>query len=221
MPPELGHGLDAAADLRGGVFVRELRAVRAGAQLEHPPLRVGEAGDDRVDALPIRFAALPPLFELLLGAAALSPRCRLWREGWPRFRPRRDLLRETEVPTRGRPLELLRLAIGHEQVSSRVSANETNWRSEAADRASVTFPRSRARRKRTPSPACQLSVRITARVFKHSNGRTTVAGLRRRRSKLSLLPPEALGTAAGVLPPSSAQASLSHAGSNHRFPLSR
>ena len=54
----------------------------------------------------------------------------------------RNLLREAGVPTNGCPLVLLWLAVAEESVSSRASANPTNWTSEAADRASVTFPRS-------------------------------------------------------------------------------
>ena len=68
--------------------------------------------------------------------------------------------------------------------------------------------------------ACQLSVRIEARVFRLSHGRNTVAGLRRRRSNTSRPSHESRRNRSRHSPASSAQPSVSHAGLDRRFPRS-
>jgi hypothetical protein len=60
----------------------------------------------------------------------------------------RHLLEEADVPAGGGALVLLRLLVSKEKGELECSASPTNPSSEAADRASVTFSRSSARRKR-------------------------------------------------------------------------
>jgi hypothetical protein len=60
----------------------------------------------------------------------------------------RDLLREAKVPASRRSPVFLRLAICEEERQLERLDQRDDWSSEAAESASVTFSRSRARRKR-------------------------------------------------------------------------
>src|SRR4029450_9659451 len=58
------------------------------------------------------------------------------------------LLEEADVPAHGSPFVLVRVSICEQERQLERLRQATNWSSEAAESASVMFPRSRARRKR-------------------------------------------------------------------------
>ena len=73
-----------------------------------------------------------------------------------------DVLRfvsEASVPAEGGALILASSPSASKSVSSRASARPTNWSSDAAEKASVTLPRSRARRKRMKAEPWEVTNR--------------------------------------------------------------